>query len=902
MPTIAKGEITISTVNDAFTVSVTPSLCVIRAAFDGNSPILDNTEATISILLGNKKIPFGIVAPHVSTNGVTFTYSLSSDNTVLTVKITNIPNTIADGWVSFEIQTLDNLKQVLNVQFPFTVVRESSMLDWIQDWEGSKTKIGGTYIMTPNLFVGKKEAVVSKIGGEISWSKGNVTGVYIGPSLFDASNNSVGIYGYLKDKEIFHIDSDGGFLGGWLFDTNGLKSNNGVVKILSEGSICAQDPTSAILYWSLMADGSATFANGNVKFDSSGNAEFTGEITSSKGTIAGWKLSKNQIQKDSILIDSYNKIIGIFANETYSVDEATGDIQFPESPNGGVKIWHTSSSDFGFAGWDTSSNKVFQLGSDNFIAGWRFSHQALWTGSESPTITSGAFANENSLTISPTGIRSNNWYIESQGSACFVGGLVKFNLDNGELFGWLLRDGRMSSKHAAVISSDNDCGIYVSTIDISETSAGSLKGIVSNKGGIYMCSNSSHSEMCAYDKNGNLGFRLTTNGSHQIGNWSFNNESIYTGDTELNENGFAKNKDSLLLSTNGLIGCLWKLMADGSGAVAGGNICWDTQGNLTFTSNVKLAWSSITNGPNLTKIDANGIYTGTISANSITAGTISTASIKSEGKWALNIDGSGSLASGNITWTKEGVLSVQKAIFDNVRINGTVRQPWSRSGVYITIGGESLTYDNIAAGATGGWGDGSIASMLTWTLQDSGRIVRIANWKWGSETFDGDLTITAPSGKYFYEDGLAKSKLVLSREIVELIGYADDSTFYGWAVVNRVNFNTRARYGRRLNCLAMGIVIDNGSATPNVQCTTFDGSSITVSRTATGVYEMALPSAWQLEADGYQVMVTGYGSGYMKGTLASRTSTKCVIHVSDDSSPNNGSFQFQIFNTNDWIG
>lgn len=901
MSTIAKGEITLSPVNDAYTVAITPSSCVIKADFDGSNPQLDTTLCVITVKRGAVPV-IAYIHSFETSSPNTLVDLIHPRGEYVSFKLSSIDETSLEGWVDANIVVDDGFGYTTKVRLAYSVVRESTMLDWIQDWEGSKTKIGGTYIMTPKLFVGKKEEVLSEINGQITWTPGELTGVYVGPDLLSNGVGSVGIYGYLKSQEIFHINAEGGFIGGWTFNNGGLQSGNGIVNILSEGSIYAQNPESITPYWGIYADGHAIFANGNVKFQANGNAEFSGQITSKSGEIGGWHINNHQLHSGAIIIDSNKKYIGINASTVQSLDIATGDVVFPQTPDGGIKMWHNSNVDFGFAGW-ANGKKVFQLGSTNFIAGWNFTHQALYTGSSAPQFVQGSYTEDaDALTIAPSGIRSYKWYIDSDGKAAFVGGNVKFDTDKAEMFGWLMRTGRFSSNHAAVISSSSYCGFYVSPADLSEVAATSLITTISNNGGIYMYSDGANAILRAYDTHGNLGFRLSTNGYHQIGAWYFDHQSIYTNGTVLNGNGFTSSTNSIILSVSGLIGGMWKFLADGSGAVAGGNISWDAQGNVSFTSNVKLSWTSITDGPNLTKIDANGIYTGTISANNITAGTISTASIKSEGKWALNIDGSGSLASGNISWTQEGVLSVQKAIFDNVRINGTIRQPWSRSGIYISIGNESLTYDNIVAGASNGWNDGSIASMLTWTLKDSGRIVRIANWKWGSETFDGDLTINAPSGKYFFEDGLAKSKLVLSREIIELIGYADSTTFYGWAVVNRVNFNTRARYGRRLNCLAMGIVTDNGTATPNIQCTTFDGSSITVSRTATGVYEMTLPSAWQLEADGYQVMVTGYGSGYMKGTLASRTSTECVIHVSDDSLPNNGSFQFQIFNTNDWIG
>ena len=89
---------------------------------------------------------------------------------------------------------------------------------------------------------------------------------------------------------------------------------------------------------------------------------------------------------------------------------------------------------------------------------------------------------------------------------------------------------------------------------------------------------------------------------------------------------------------------------------------WDKDGKVTFSEQVSLSWSSITNGPNVSKIDANGMYTGTISANKITAGTITTASIKTNGKWELKTDGSGYLACGKLSWNTEGDLTVEGCI------------------------------------------------------------------------------------------------------------------------------------------------------------------------------------------------------------------------------------------------
>lgn len=658
MSTIAKGEITLSPVNDAYTVSLTPATCTIRADFDGSHPVLDNAKTTIVVKRGAKAVGFKVVAPHVSTSGIEFSCAKQSDKSIK-VAITKIPSTILNGWVSFDIATEDGFNYNTNIQFNFSIARESTMLDWIQDWEGSKTKVGGTYIMTPKLFVGKKEEVISTVNGVPTWTPGALTGVYIGPDLLQSGESGAGIYGYLQNKEIFHINADGGYIGGWTFNEAGLQSSNGVVNILAEGTIFAQNPESTTPYWGIYADGHATFANGNVKFQADGSAEFAGKITSILGEIGGWHITHHQLYSNRIILDSNQGFIGINATSWQGSNIATGDQVFPTSPDGAIKLWYSSAADWGMAGW-ASSEKVFQLGSTNLIAGWKFNHQAIWSGATTPSLTQGAYASsDNSITVAPNGIRSNKWYVDANGTASFVGGSVKFNTDNASMFGWLMRSGRFSAKHVALVSSDYYCGIYVSPYDLSEVNASSLLNTISNNGGIYMYSDGANSIMRAYDTSGHLGFRLSTNGYNQIGKWTFDHESIYNGSQNLDDHGFTHDTNSIVLGINGLIGNMWKLLADGSGAVAGGNIRWDASGNVTFGTSVKMAWASITDGPNLTKIDANGIYTGTISADKITTGTISTASILCKNKWALNTDGSGYLAGQNLFWDANGNLNVK---------------------------------------------------------------------------------------------------------------------------------------------------------------------------------------------------------------------------------------------------
>lgn len=136
-------------------------------------------------------------------------------------------------------------------------------------------------------------------------------------------------------------------------------------------------------------------------------------------------------------------------------------------------------------------------------------------------------------------------------------------------------------------------------------------------------------------------------------------------------------------------------------------------------------------------------------------------SIINGSKWRLGNDGSGQLANGNITWDAKGNVQAKNAIFTNVRINGSVRNKFVLNDSSIWIGGDTsqqenlVNYDNIVA-IRGSW-DENIA--LPWSLEQSGRRVTLVNYKWGSNTTVGYMTITAPSGKYFSRTAYRKHLL-----------------------------------------------------------------------------------------------------------------------------------------------
>lgn len=625
MGTIAKGEITLSPVNDAYTVLLTPSSCSISADFDGSNPNLTNAKGTITVKRGTKIVPFKVKQITQSHSGMSVSWSFQ-EATTLQFAITKLANTILNGYVKFQIVTQDGFNYTTEVQFSFNVVRESTMLDWIQDWEGSKTKVGGTYIMTPKLFVGKKEAVLDTSGSQPTWKEGALTGVYIGPDLLASGESSAGIYGYLKSKEIFHINADDGFIGGWTFNEGGLQSANGVVNILSEGTVFAQNPKSTTPYWGLYADGHAIFANGNVKFQADGSAEYAGKITSASGKIGGWNILNNLLYNNRVLLHAADNYIAVDASPVVSID-TSGNRVFPASPEGGVKMWFTSTVDFGFAGWK-SGKKVFQLGSVNFIAGWNFDDTSFWSGVKNNSV--GEYTTSG-ITIGSNGIRGIKWRIDSNGDVSFMGGKIAFtsSSNSGEIVGWKLNESRFSTDKITLVSDDANTGLYMSAhvnALFNSRVAASLENFIDSYGGIYLKVKADSADLAAYDLNGKRIFKIKSNGVSHIAGWNFDNTTLYTGTAATS--GYAKTGE-ITLGPSGLRGYKWRFENDGSGALAGDKIRWDKDGNLT--------------------VDAK------ISADNITSGTISTANIRNaSGTWYLNQDGSGALANGNIVWTAKG--------------------------------------------------------------------------------------------------------------------------------------------------------------------------------------------------------------------------------------------------------
>ncbi len=255
--------------------------------------------------------------------------------------------------------------------------------------------------------------------------------------------------------------------------------------------------------------------------------------------------------------------------------------------------------------------------------------------------------------------------------------------------------------------------------------------------------------------------------------------------------------------------------------------------------------------------------------------------------------------------------TIDNVIATNINIKGSQRSPFSFVNSNGTFN-ESFT-DNMSVRSTS---YGATSYNLPWNTSQSGRKVTIVNWKdWnGNESISsGYAQLSAPSGKYFFEDGIQKSTLKLSREAVELIGYGNDDVFFGWVVLKRIDLGTESKYGHPMKMLAVATVevtkIDDDHFTPSISYHTFDGSTMSVSRTEKGIYVVTWSNnSWFKDSTSVFAMVCGYGTikDYnattpLYASVKEKTRTSITIQVADDDSRNDGGFSFFLMNFDDWV-
>ena len=192
---------------------------------------------------------------------------------------------------------------------------------------------------------------------------------------------------------------------------------------------------------------------------------------------------------------------------------------------------------------------------------------------------------------------------------------------------------------------------------------------------------------------------------------------------------------------------------------------------------------------------------------------------------------------------KAGDIDAERATIRNLNIIGSSRNPYTRMSKDTNV-----DYSNNVSVITGV--DGEIITSdyeLKWDNSQNGRRITLLNYRWHNELADGWGRLSAPEGKYFFEDGIKKSTLSFSRQYIELLGIGDDIDFYGWIVVKKIDISSDFGYGHTAKVLAYGILYareENGVLKLQLVQKTFDGKKITVVPAGDNGYKFTFPSYW----------------------------------------------------------
>ena len=792
MATIAKAMITLTNVNDAYSVVLSPDSCVIKADFDGSNPNLDAAFTDITVVRGETKHAYKLEVAAISNS--TITYQLGSiDAYTKRIKLTNIPSDTLSGYLSFTVSTDDDY--VATVTFQYSVVRETSMLDWILDWENNKTKIGDSYLITPKLFVGKK------VENEDGLKK--LTGVYIGPDTV----NTAGIYGYKEGKDVFHINAFGAMIGGWEINKEGISTSNkhGYIKLLSDGNISFKNIEDDTI-WGLWDDGSAIFAKGNVTFSADGSASFSGNIVANSGEIAGWTICDYALYNEYVRLDSASRLIGVCGHQS-SATQYGSDFISDVWQYGGVYMNYVASGNYGLRGYlpgikknDTlTSKQTFALGSENKIANWYFDNDSLYMG-DKVNMTRKYTNASSDITIGSQGLRGSSWYIDNDGSISFAKGMIKLDENGGTIVGWKLQTNRFGSTHAALVSDTSLAGLYLSkSADLKGVASSNLQSTIKTNGGIYLCTDGATAQFYASDKDAKQTFYITTNGINKIANWYFDKDAIYTGTKATS--GFASS-GSITIGTGGIRGYRWRLESDGSasfcnglatfnsdgsGSLAGGNISWDKSGTITFTNSVVLAWSKpyIDDADKSAKAAADAAASASSSASSASSAANSASSSASSAADSASSASSAADSSAASKKAAERAAAIAAAVGEDVdtkyaNLIGSKLTYIDSTGIYTgtlvadqisglactfvkgSIGGWSISSDHIAKNGVYLGSDGSIYNYSHWSLNSDGSgSLAGGNISWdksGNLSAKGEINATSGKiGNWYIKNGVIAS-------------------------------------------------------------------------------------------------------------------------------------------------
>lgn len=599
---VVKGQITITTLDDAYHISQSVGEYVFPALPDGTVADAVTVISTVKVSRGNVNytdFTIGVISKPAGFSSIvadnvkkTVTYMIPANTTTLADHGSVVVPVII-GTETYRLSFQWAKAKSGSTGRPGT---DANLLDWVKDWDTGKTQISGTAVITPKIFTG------------IENPDGTLTGTAIGHFVLNQKNASGsiiretidGIYGFKDGYRTFLVDNGGNVqlgqgeqfikynaLTGKVEFGSGVSLNwAGATYIDKDGIFTGTLSTQTINALQLNA---SQITSGTISADridvtalkasliTAGNIEaLTLKVT--KGTVGGWT-----IDSDSIYRGSKNNASGNFTG-------ASGAVTLGSNGLRGFK-WRLEATGAGaLAGgnisWDTSGNLTFgsavtllwrapidsittALGGTGYPKVTQITAAGIYTGS----VTAGQIT---SGTISADRIASGSINAGKLDAASIKSSIINTSYINGlsctfvqgKIGGWTIGPTGLTGTHIAL---DNKRIVVY----------GANSGVTSGQRVQLHYTSDTDFGLYATDASGNSVAQLGS--ANKIAGWIFNSSQIYKNNVYLGSDGSISN------------GNHWKLNNDGSGQIANGGIAWNASGTVTFSSSVSLNWTNLIN-------------------------------------------------------------------------------------------------------------------------------------------------------------------------------------------------------------------------------------------------------------------------------------------------------------------
>ena len=630
---VAKGQVTITTLKEAYHISQSVGEYIFPALSDGTVASAVTVVSTIEVKQGNNNYtgftigsiskPAGFNAITVDNGKKTVTYSVAAHATTLAehgslkvpVLIEGVTYHLSFQWAKAKSGAAGS---------PGT---DANLLDWVNEWNSNKTLIDGSTVITPKLFSGVKNP------------DGTITGTAIGRFVIRSKDTSGkvtsetvdGIYGFKDGNKTFFIDNGG----------------------------------------------NARLGRGDqfIKYDAS-----TGKVEFGAGVSLNW-VGATFIDKDGI----FTGTLSAHTINTLQLDASritSGTIAAARIDVSALKASLITAGNIEALSLNVTKGK---------IGGWTIDGDSIYRGTKNNT--AGGFTGASgSITLGSGGIRGYKWRLDAAGSGAIAGGNIAWDASGNVTFAssvslnWTnvanvaASQGKLYVRGTGLNHNANRM-VQVGSSTVLNTAGRGLNLLVINRSTLAVVSNKTY-DVYANDANCNsLATDLNALGSDKI--------VILTSYDAIRINATLNSalqrcggSDCLITDARmpyALVGI--PAIGKNNGLLS----VFDVEATAPYAELSTMIINGIpqgvcVDGKRTSYINGSGIYTGNITATQITAGTISADRI----------------AAGSINATKLDAASIKSSIINAGYISGlSCTFVQGKIGGWV-IGANALTNTHIA--------------------------------------------------------------------------------------------------------------------------------------------------------------------------------------------------------------